>query len=46
MVTHSHEGSIGNLSLDEIREKLDMAKAKFNFKAINQALDVLLNSSK
>jgi argininosuccinate lyase len=46
MVTHSHEGSIGNLSLDEIREKLDMAKAKFNFKAINQALDILLNSSK
>ena len=46
MVTHSHEGSIGNLSLNEIREKLDMAKAKFNFKAINQALDVLLNSSK
>jgi argininosuccinate lyase len=46
MVEHSHEGSIGNLSLGEIRAKLDMARAKFNFKAINQAIDTLINSSK
>ena len=44
-VSHSHEGGIGNLSLNEIRTKLEVAKAKFDFRAINQALDSLLNSS-
>ena len=44
-VSHSHEGSIGNLSLNEIRTKLEVAKTKFDFRAINQALDSLLNSS-
>jgi argininosuccinate lyase len=43
MVTHSHEGSIGNLSLEEIRVKLDLAGSKFDFKRINQAIESLLN---
>ena len=45
MVAHSHEGSIGNLSLDEIRTKLTLARAKFDFKTMNQAIDTLLNAN-
>ena len=45
MVVHSHEGSIGNLSLDEIRTKLTLASAKFDFKTMNQAIDTLLNAN-
>lgn len=37
-VQHTHEGSIGNLCLEEISNSFDAAKAQFNFKKVNQAL--------
>ena len=42
-VSHSHEGSIGNLCLAEIRTKLEFACAKFDFKEIDKAVEALLN---
>lgn len=42
MVVHTHEGSIGNLSLEEIRVKLDLAGSKFDFVRIDTALATLL----
>jgi argininosuccinate lyase len=42
-VAHSHEGSIGNLCLAEIRTKLEFASAKFDFKEIDKAVEALLN---
>jgi argininosuccinate lyase len=44
-VSHSHEGSIGNLTLDEINSKLALARAKFDFSTINRAVDALLDTS-
>jgi argininosuccinate lyase len=43
MVTHSHEGSIGNLSLEEICTKLALARAKFDFTTVNKAVENLLS---
>jgi len=42
-VSHSHEGSIGNLCLAEIRTKLEFVCAKFDFKEIDNAVEALLN---
>jgi argininosuccinate lyase len=42
-VAHSHEGSIGNLCLSEIRTKLEFASSKFDFKEIDKAVGALLN---
>ena len=42
-VAHSHEGSIGNLCLAEIRTKLEFASSKFDFKEIDKAVEALLN---
>jgi argininosuccinate lyase len=42
-VAHSHEGSIGNLCLAEIRTKLEFAISKFDFKEIDKAVEALLN---
>jgi argininosuccinate lyase len=43
-VSHSHEGSIGNLSLNEIRIKLELARSKYDFGEMDRALTSLLNS--
>jgi argininosuccinate lyase len=42
-VNHSHEGSMGNLCLAEIRTKLEFVCAKFDFKEIDNAVEALLN---
>lgn len=42
-VNHTHEGSIGNLCLDEIRKSMDEAINKFDFEKVNQALMRLLD---
>ncbi len=44
MVVHSHEGSIGNLCLPEIKSKLENTRSKFNFEEMHGALATLLNS--
>lgn len=40
-VQHSHEGSIGNLCLAEIRNAFDQVKANFGFEKVNTALNAL-----
>ncbi len=40
-VEHSHEGSIGNLCLPEIRSAFDQVKASFGFDKVNAALLLL-----
>jgi argininosuccinate lyase len=42
-VHHTHEGSIGNLCLDEIRAAMDQAISKFNFQRVTDALKKLLD---
>lgn len=42
-IEHTHEGSIGNLCLDKIREKKERAMANFDFANIEKALHSLLN---
>ncbi|WP_143960895.1 argininosuccinate lyase [Litoribacter populi] len=42
-VKHTHEGSIGNLCLNEIKEKMDQAVARFEFEKMEKQLDSLLN---
>jgi len=41
-VAHTHEGSIGNLSLNEIKEKMNKAVSKFDFEKVDMALKNLL----
>jgi argininosuccinate lyase len=41
---HTHEGSLGNLCLDEIRQKLQTIVDSFDFNSIRLALAKLLNS--
>jgi len=41
-IVHTHEGSLGNLCQDEIRQKMDVRMNSFNFERINQALEKLL----
>lgn len=41
-IHHTHEGSIGNLSLQEIQNNLDKNLKAFNFKRINEALSKLI----
>ncbi|HEX6226282.1 MAG TPA: argininosuccinate lyase [Chryseolinea sp.] len=42
-VQHTHEGSIGNLCLDEIRRLMEEGIAKFHFQSVHQALKQLLD---
>ena len=37
-LNHTHEGSIGNLNLEAIAHKMDLAVKQFNFKSINQVI--------
>lgn len=41
-INHTHEGSIGNLNLDLIKNKMEKAIISFDFKAIDQAFLSLL----
>ena len=41
-VEHTHEGSIGNLGLEDISRSMDQAIAKFNFKNVHESLKKLL----
>jgi argininosuccinate lyase len=42
-VSHSHEGSIGNLCNEEIRMHFNAAFAHFNFRKVESAIKLLLN---
>jgi argininosuccinate lyase len=42
-VSHTHEGSIGNLCLPEITAMMENVIAKFNFKHYNAALNKLVS---
>jgi argininosuccinate lyase len=41
-IVHSHEGSLGNLSLEDIRQKMDTRLKSFSFDRIDNALQKLL----
>ncbi len=41
-LTHTHEGSIGNLNLDLIKNKMEKAITSFDFNAIDAAIESLL----
>jgi argininosuccinate lyase len=41
-IVHTHEGSIGNLCLEEIHKKMDTRMASFNFDEIDNAIQKLL----
>ena len=42
-VQHTHEGSIGNLCLEDISRSMEQAIAKFNFKNVHESLKKLLD---
>lgn len=42
-VEHTHEGSVGNLCLPDIRAKLDRVLSGFNFEKVNRKCATLLN---
>ena len=42
IVEHTHEGSIGNLCLDEIRQKKEAILKGFNFVTVNHAISKLI----
>jgi len=42
-VAHTHEGSVGNLCLPEIRAKLERVLAGFDFERVDKKCDALLN---
>jgi argininosuccinate lyase len=41
-IAHTHEGSIGNLSLDKIKSKMDKVLQEFNFKRAEEAIRKLV----
>ncbi|MFV0593636.1 MAG: hypothetical protein ACK5M7_19850 [Draconibacterium sp.] len=43
LVKHTHEGSIGNLCLNEIGEKLNKTLQSFNFERVEEAKNKLLD---
>ena len=44
-VSHTHEGSIGNLCLGEIRQKMERIVSSFHFEHSGKAIRELLNSA-
>lgn len=42
-VAHTHEGSIGNLQNDKIKEMMNNILQQFNFEKVNKALQQLIN---
>lgn len=45
-IHHTHEGSIGNLCLDRIQEKMDHVLSKFNFSKAEVAFEQLISIDK
>lgn len=45
-VDHSHEGSIGNLCLNEIKSKMQKALDSFNFEYVEKSIENLLSMQK
>jgi argininosuccinate lyase len=43
-VEHSHEGSIGNLCLDEIKAKMQKALDSFDFEYVEKTIEKLLST--
>lgn len=43
-VSHTHEGSIGNLNLEEIKQKLQRGIQSFDFKSIENSIKKLINN--
>jgi argininosuccinate lyase len=41
-IVHTHEGSLGNLCLEEIRQKMDTRMESFSFDKMDNALQKLL----
>ena len=41
-INHTHEGSVGNLQNEEIRRMMQKVINRFNFKAVNDALQKLI----
>lgn len=41
-IHHTHEGSMGNLCNDKIREKMDRVRSRFTFAKVNDAIAALL----
>jgi argininosuccinate lyase len=41
-IKHTHEGSIGNLQNEEIRRMMQNVISRFNFAAVNDALQKLI----
>jgi argininosuccinate lyase len=41
-VSHTHEGSIGNLCLDKIESKMKKIVSDFNFKRADEAIELLI----
>lgn len=41
-LNHTHEGSIGNLCTDKVREKMDRNMARFNFDKVEKAIEQLV----
>jgi len=45
-VLHTHEGSIGNLCLPQIREKMEAVLQSFNFSKADKAFELLISGDK
>nr|MBI1231097.1 argininosuccinate lyase [Cytophagales bacterium] len=45
IVNHSHEGSIGNLCLNKIQEKMEKALSEFDFDLVDTSIEKLLGST-
>jgi len=45
-IDHKHQGSIGNLCLEEIKKKMEIILEQFNFVAFQKALDFLIYNQK
>ncbi len=45
-VLHTHEGSIGNLCLPQIREKMEAVLLSFNFNKADKAFEMLISGDK
>ena len=41
-ITHTHEGSIGNLQNDQIQKMMNNTLQQFNFEKVNKALEQLI----
>lgn len=42
-ISHTHEGSIGNLCTKEIKDKMEKVISEFNFQKVNESIEKLTN---